>query len=311
MHCTMNASNNFLKDVFMGDAQLRTRLCAMWHYPFIVQSRSLIATQPPEAIIANHPYKKSVLCFPDHWEAVQAFKYAGKGDSPYVNGVAYHFTINLLQSNLIEICNDQRVTVFMKGLSLYKALQRARCKTHCHFFSHLKIKNNIYARTCFSMGTACKSESFQLGYNLDDSQLTLSWHGVAPLPQDQDIFASVTKIDNGWGKHIDFSRLVERDRVAPPSLAKAIHHISLEELHTLGYHPGRCLDSSPLRPAPSTLLQDFIDLGHSLWNFTTSLAYRRQFMDLAPSPLRFVGKTPLPKCRFFMWLRLHRRLSKT
>lgn len=114
MHCTMNAGNNFLKDVFMADAQLRTRLCAMWHYPFIVQSRSLIARQPPEAIIANHPYKKSVLSFPVHWEAIQAFKYARKGDSPYVNGVAYRFTINLLQSNLIEICSDS------KGYSLYE-----------------------------------------------------------------------------------------------------------------------------------------------------------------------------------------------
>lgn len=96
----MDSNNLFSKDVFMGDAQLHTLLCAMWHYPYSLCNLSPIARQPPEAIITviNQRFdtevqsiihkmseKKVVLSFPNHWEDVQAFRLADKGDTLFMN----------------------------------------------------------------------------------------------------------------------------------------------------------------------------------------------------------------------------------
>lgn len=92
----MEANNEYHLDVLMGDAQQHTRLCAMWHYPFIIQPLSLIFRQAPEEILAAindrfdtqvqpNVYKMTeeriVLSFPNHWEAVQAFRLASEGDA--------------------------------------------------------------------------------------------------------------------------------------------------------------------------------------------------------------------------------------
>lgn len=105
--------------------------CVMWHYPFIVEPLSPIGRQPAHAIVhaINQRFdsevqpiihmiadERIILSFPNHWEAVQAFRLADKGNTMYVNGVLYCFTIDLLQSNLMTVSSDQRIIVCMKGL---------------------------------------------------------------------------------------------------------------------------------------------------------------------------------------------------
>lgn len=65
--------------------------------------------------------KRVVLSFPDHSEAVQAFnfKLANERITLYVNGIPYHFNIDFLQTYLMRIRSDQRITIQMKGLPLY------------------------------------------------------------------------------------------------------------------------------------------------------------------------------------------------
>lgn len=120
----IDLKNDYCKNVFMGDAQQHTRLCAMYYY--IIEPLSLIFRQAPEAIVATindifviqvQPIihriteERVVLSFPDHWESVQAFRLESKGTTLYINGVPYHFTIDFQQSHLMTVRSDKRITV--------------------------------------------------------------------------------------------------------------------------------------------------------------------------------------------------------
>ncbi|KAF7062617.1 hypothetical protein CFC21_069192 [Triticum aestivum] len=117
----MDINNQSSKEIFMGDIQGSTRMCTVWHYPFVIEPLSHFGQQSVQAILSAISQKleftskrtihqateeKVVISFSWHQDAIQAFRLRNRTSSLYINGVPYHFNMDTSKEYMPRVVAD-------------------------------------------------------------------------------------------------------------------------------------------------------------------------------------------------------------
>ncbi|XBH58816.1 hypothetical protein VPH35_080188 [Triticum aestivum] len=114
----MDINNQSSKEIFMGDIQGSTRMCTVWHYPFVIEPLSHFGQQSVQAILSAISQKleftskrtihqateeRVVISFSWHQDAIQAFRLRNRTSSLYINDVPYRFNMDTSKQYLPRV----------------------------------------------------------------------------------------------------------------------------------------------------------------------------------------------------------------
>ncbi|KAM3347824.1 hypothetical protein ACQJBY_021624 [Aegilops geniculata] len=117
----MHINNQSSKEIFMGDIQGSTRMCTVWHYPFVIEPLSHFGQQSVQAILSTISQKleftskrtihqateeRVVISFSLHQDAIQAFRLRNRTSSLYINDVPYRFNMDTSKEYLPRVVVD-------------------------------------------------------------------------------------------------------------------------------------------------------------------------------------------------------------
>ena len=130
----MDINNQSSKEIFMGDIQGSTRICTVWHYPFVMEPLSHFGQQSVQAILRAISQKfeftsertihqateeRVVISFSWYKDAIQAFRLRNRTSSLYINDVPYRFNMDTSKEYLPRVVADHydyRLLVALKSL---------------------------------------------------------------------------------------------------------------------------------------------------------------------------------------------------
>jgi hypothetical protein len=122
------------KEIFLGDIQQNSRLCAPLHFSFTVEPIAPFQQMPAKKVLnaierrlqIDYSFvvhlmspQKIVLSFPDHAEAMRAQKFAYEDNFFYVSGCRYRFAMDDSPVYCRRITTDQRVVISIRELPLH------------------------------------------------------------------------------------------------------------------------------------------------------------------------------------------------
>uniref|UniRef100_A0A8R7TVE5 Uncharacterized protein n=1 Tax=Triticum urartu TaxID=4572 RepID=A0A8R7TVE5_TRIUA len=117
----MHINNQSSKEIFMGDIQGSTRMCTVWHSPFVIEPLSHFGQQSVQAILSAISQKLEftsertihqateeivVISFSLHQDAIQAFRLRNRTSSLYINDVPYRFNMDTSKEYLPRVVVD-------------------------------------------------------------------------------------------------------------------------------------------------------------------------------------------------------------
>lgn len=117
----MDINNQSSKEIVMGDIQGSTRMCTVWHYPFVIEPLSHFGQQSVQAILSAISQKleftsertihqateeRVVISFSWYQDAIQAFRLRNRTSSLYINGVPYRFNMDTSKEYLPRVVAD-------------------------------------------------------------------------------------------------------------------------------------------------------------------------------------------------------------
>ena len=122
------------RELFFGDVQQESRLCAPLHFSYTIEPISSFHQLPVEDVLDAVRRKFNIRCslvvhrsslhqlvvsFPDHAEASSAQQFAYENVFMYVKGCRYRFSMNDSPVYCQNISTDQRVILRIKRLLLH------------------------------------------------------------------------------------------------------------------------------------------------------------------------------------------------
>jgi hypothetical protein len=122
------------KEIFLGDIQQNSRLCAPLHFSFTAEPIAPFQQMPAKQVLNAIERRlqidcsfvvhlispqKIVLSFPDHAEAIRAQKFAYEDNFFYVSGCRYRFAMDDSPVYCRRITTDQRVVISIRQLPLH------------------------------------------------------------------------------------------------------------------------------------------------------------------------------------------------
>ncbi|XBI55447.1 hypothetical protein VPH35_037270 [Triticum aestivum] len=106
----MDINNQPSKEIFMGDIQGSTRMCTVWHYPFVIEPLSHFGQQSIQSILSaisqklEFTSKRTVHTSSNRRKS--AFRLRNRTSSLYINDVPYRFNMDTSKEHLPRVVAD-------------------------------------------------------------------------------------------------------------------------------------------------------------------------------------------------------------